>query len=70
MTETIILLPFSVSASDKLKTYGQIVVGGSFGITDALNIELGLGAKQILANKVDDKNETYLSGNLGLKYKF
>ncbi|WP_416860934.1 autotransporter domain-containing protein [Helicobacter ganmani] len=63
-------LNFSVSASDKLKTYGQIVVGGSFGITDALNIELGLGAKQILANKVDDKNETYLSGNLGLKYKF
>ncbi|MBD5164460.1 MAG: autotransporter outer membrane beta-barrel domain-containing protein [Helicobacter sp.] len=61
---------FSVSASDNLKTYGQLVVGGSFGVTDSLNIELGLGAKQILANKVDSKNETYLSGNLGLRYKF
>lgn len=61
---------FSVSASDKLKTYGQLVVGGSFGVADNLNIELGLGAKQILTNKVDNKNETYLSGNLGLRYKF
>ncbi len=63
-------IDFSVSASDKLKTYGQLIVGGSFGVTDSLNVELGLGAKQILTNKVDDKNETYLSGNLGLKYKF
>lgn len=61
---------FPVSASDNLKTYGQIVVGGSFGITENLNIDLGLGAKQILTNKVDDKNETYLSGNLGVRYKF
>ncbi|WP_297680192.1 autotransporter outer membrane beta-barrel domain-containing protein, partial [Helicobacter sp.] len=61
---------FSVGASDKLKTYGQLVVGGSFGVTDNLNIDLGLGAKQILTNKVDDKNETYLSGNLGVRYKF
>lgn len=61
---------FSVSASDKLKTYGQLIVGGSFGVADNLNIELGLGAKQILTNKVDNKNETYLSGNLGLRYKF
>lgn len=63
-------LNFSVGASDKLKTYGQLVVGGSFGVTDNLNIDLGLGAKQILTNKVDDKNETYLSGNLGVRYKF
>lgn len=63
-------LNFSVGASDKLKTYGQLVVGGSFGITENLNLDLGLGAKQILANKVDDKNETYLSGNLGVRYKF
>lgn len=61
---------FSVSASDNLKTYGQLVVGGSFGITENLNLDLGLGAKQILTNKVDDKNETYLSGNLGVRYKF
>lgn len=33
-------------------------------------MNLGFGAKQILVDKVDNKNETYLSGQVGLKYKF
>ncbi len=33
-------------------------------------MNLGFSAKQILAGKVDNKNETYLSGQVGLKYKF
>ncbi|EKP0623393.1 autotransporter outer membrane beta-barrel domain-containing protein, partial [Campylobacter jejuni] len=38
--------------------------------TNQLSMNLGFGAKQILAGKVDNKNETYLSGQVGLKYKF
>lgn len=52
------------------KTYGQIIVGGNVDFTNQLSMNLGFGAKQILAGKVDDKNETYLSGQVGLKYKF
>lgn len=60
----------SVKANDKKKTYGQVVVGGNVDLTNRLSMNLGLGAKQILAGKVDSKNETYLSGQLGVKYKF
>ncbi len=52
------------------KTYGQIIVGGNVDFTNQLSMNLGFGAKQILAGKVDNKNETYLSGQVGLKYKF
>lgn len=61
---------FRIDGDDKKRTYGQLVVGANIEVTEALALQLGVGAKQILANKVDDKNETYLSGNLGLKYKF
>lgn len=60
----------SVKANDKKKTYGQVVVGGNVDLTNRLSMNLGFGAKQILAGKVDSKNETYLSGQLGVKYKF
>ncbi len=52
------------------KTYGQIIVGGNVDFTNQLSMNLGFGVKQILADKVDNKNETYLSGQVGLKYKF
>lgn len=52
------------------KTYRQIIVGGNVDFTNQLSMNLGFGAKQILAGKVDNKNETYLSGQVGLKYKF
>ncbi|HFP7753296.1 TPA: autotransporter adhesin CapC [Campylobacter jejuni] len=60
----------SVEANNKKKTYGQIIVGGNIDFTNQLSMNLGFGAKQILAGKVDNKNETYLSGQVGLKYKF
>lgn len=43
---------------------------GNVDFTNQLSMNLGFGAKQILAGKVDNKNETYLSGQVGLKYKF
>ncbi|EMB6971404.1 autotransporter adhesin CapC [Campylobacter jejuni] len=60
----------SVEANNKKKTYGQIIVGDNVDFTNQLSMNLGFGAKQILAGKVDNKNETYLSGQVGLKYKF
>lgn len=59
----------SIEANNKKKTYGQIIVGGNVDFTNQLSMNLGFGAKQILAGKVDNKNETYLSGQVGLKYK-
>ncbi|EIO3423141.1 autotransporter outer membrane beta-barrel domain-containing protein, partial [Campylobacter coli] len=50
----------SVEANNKKKTYGQIIVGGNVDFTNQLSMNLGFGAKQILAGKVDNKNETYL----------
>ncbi|HED6026253.1 TPA: autotransporter outer membrane beta-barrel domain-containing protein, partial [Campylobacter coli] len=49
----------SVEANNKKKTYGQIIVGGNVDFTNQLSMNLGFGAKQILAGKVDNKNETY-----------
>ncbi|ELD5333538.1 autotransporter outer membrane beta-barrel domain-containing protein, partial [Campylobacter coli] len=51
----------SIEANNKKKTYGQIIVGGNVDFTNQLSMNLGFGAKQILAGKVDNKNETYLS---------
>ncbi|WP_258523455.1 autotransporter outer membrane beta-barrel domain-containing protein [Campylobacter hyointestinalis] len=61
---------FSIKGEDKKKTYGQLIVGGNVSLNDRLSLDVGIGAKQILAGKVDSKNETYLSGNVGIKYKF
>ena len=61
---------FSIKGEEKKKTYGQLIVGGNVSLNDRLNLDVGIGAKQILAGKVDSKNETYLSGNIGIKYRF
>ncbi|RAX51332.1 autotransporter domain-containing protein [Helicobacter sp. 11-8110] len=61
---------FSIKGEEKKKTYGQLIVGGNISLNDSLSLDVGIGAKQILAGKVDSKNETYLSGNMGIKYKF
>lgn len=61
---------FSVDSDNKKKTYGQIIVGGNVDFTNRLSANLGFGAKQIFAGKTANKNETYLSGQVGLKYKF
>lgn len=61
---------FSIKGEEKKKTYGQLIVGGNVSLNDRLSLDVGIGAKQILAGKVDSKNETYLSGNVGIKYRF
>ncbi|WP_348519154.1 autotransporter outer membrane beta-barrel domain-containing protein [Campylobacter sp. CCS1377] len=60
----------NVKANDKKKTYGQIIVGGNVDINEKFSLNAGIGAKQILAGKVDSKNETYVSGQVGFKYRF
>ncbi|MEE3744865.1 autotransporter outer membrane beta-barrel domain-containing protein [Campylobacter porcelli] len=61
---------FSIKGEEKKKTYGQLIIGGNISLNDSLSLDVGIGAKQILAGKVDSKNETYLSGNVGIKYRF
>lgn len=61
---------FSIESKNSAKTYGQLIIGGTIGFSDRFSINLGVGVKQILAGKVDAKNETYASGNIGVKYKF
>lgn len=61
---------FSIKAQNTTKTYAQIILGGTKDFNERLSINLGVGVKQILAGRVDSKNETYISGNVGLKYRF
>ena len=61
---------FSIEGSNKKKTYGQIIVGGNININDSLSFSAGIGAKHLLGGKVDSKDETYLSGNVRIKYRF
>ncbi|EAI6154516.1 autotransporter outer membrane beta-barrel domain-containing protein [Campylobacter lari] len=60
----------SVKSDDKKKTYGQIIIGGNVDINEQFSLNAGVGTKQILAGKTDGKNETYVSGQVGFKYKF
>ncbi|EAI4440589.1 autotransporter domain-containing protein [Campylobacter lari] len=60
----------SVKSDDKKKTYGQIIIGGNVDINEQFSLNAGIGAKQILVGKTDGKNETYVSGQVGFKYKF
>ncbi|EAH8848772.1 autotransporter domain-containing protein [Campylobacter lari] len=60
----------SIKSDDKKKTYGQIIIGGNVDINEQFSLNAGVGAKQILAGKTDGKNETYVSGQVGFKYKF
>ncbi|EHH9691644.1 autotransporter domain-containing protein [Campylobacter lari] len=61
---------FIIKGNDKKKTYGQIIIGGNVDISEQFSLNAGIGAKQILAGKTDGKNETYVSGQIGFKYKF
>ncbi|EEO26040.1 autotransporter outer membrane beta-barrel domain-containing protein [Helicobacter winghamensis] len=38
---------FSIEGSDKKKTYGQIIIGGSMNINDSLSLNAGIGAKHL-----------------------
>ncbi|EAJ1261120.1 autotransporter outer membrane beta-barrel domain-containing protein [Campylobacter lari] len=61
---------YHVAGAEKDKTFGKILIGSNIGITDKFTIDLSVGAKQILGNKDDNTDETYLTGNIGLKYSF
>ncbi|MDE5603186.1 MAG: autotransporter outer membrane beta-barrel domain-containing protein [Helicobacter sp.] len=61
---------FRIASQDKKKTYGQLTLGGNINMNDNLSFSIGGGLKQILTGKANSTNETYLSGNMGLKYKF
>ncbi|WP_233704078.1 autotransporter outer membrane beta-barrel domain-containing protein [Helicobacter mesocricetorum] len=60
---------FRIANNEKTKTYGQLVLGGNVNINQNLSLNIGGGLKQILAGK-SPTNETYLNGNIQLKYKF
>ena len=59
-----------VTDADKKKTYAQAIIGGNFDLSKNFSANVGVGIKQILSGKVDDKSETYGIGQLGIRYKF
>lgn len=61
---------FSISSTPPLKTYFQTIVGADIGVYKGVTITLSAGVKQIIAGKIQDKNETFVSGNVGVRYRF
>lgn len=60
----------NIDSSNKKKIYGQAIIGGNFNLRKNFSVNANVGIKQILANKVDNKGETYAIGQLGFEYKF
>ncbi|EAJ0335317.1 autotransporter outer membrane beta-barrel domain-containing protein [Campylobacter lari] len=61
---------YHVAGAEKDKTFGKILIGSNISVTDRFSVDLSIGAKQILGNKDDNTDETYLTGNIGVKYSF
>ncbi len=61
---------FTINGSDKKKTYSSLIVGGDVNIKNAWAFTFSAGVKHLLSGKVNNESETYLSGNIGLKYQF
>ncbi len=61
---------FTINGSDKKKIYGSLIVGGDVNIKNAWAFTFSAGVKHLLSGKVNNESETYLSGNIGLKYQF
>lgn len=61
---------FTIKANKLKKTYAQIIMGGNFNLSENFNVTLGFGFKQALKCACESKSETYLSGNLGLRYRY
>ena len=59
---------FIIAGDGGLKTYGSVLVGGDIALREFLSFSIGAGVKQSLAGT--DTSVTYLSGNLGVKYRF
>lgn len=64
----------SLPITQDLKTYAQVLLGGEIAVSKDWNIALSLGAKQSIvgAKDAEDKtiNETYISGSVGVGYRF
>ncbi|WP_147288588.1 autotransporter outer membrane beta-barrel domain-containing protein [Helicobacter brantae] len=64
----------SLSLSPSLKTYAQILLGGEVAISKDWSIDLNLGVKQGILGERDNQdkqiNETYVSGSVGVGYRF
>lgn len=60
----------NLQGTNALKTYAQVLIGGDLAFSENLALNIGVGVKQIVAGKVDSKNETYLNGSVGVKYRF
>ncbi|MBT0815793.1 autotransporter outer membrane beta-barrel domain-containing protein [Campylobacter lari] len=63
-------MKYHVAGAEKDKTFGKILIGSNISVTDRFSVDLSIGAKQILGNKDDNTDETYLTGNIGVKYSF
>ncbi|TKX30961.1 autotransporter domain-containing protein [Campylobacter estrildidarum] len=61
---------FTVDGSDSKKTFGALILGGDINFANQWAFTFSAGVKQLLSGKVDDQDETYVSGNIGLKYQF
>ncbi|WP_139452654.1 autotransporter domain-containing protein [Campylobacter armoricus] len=61
---------YHIAGAEKDKTFGKILIGSNISVTDNLSVDLSIGAKQILGNKDDNTDETYITGNIGVKYSF
>lgn len=61
---------FTINGSDKKKTYDSFIVGGDVNIKNQCAFTFSAGVKHLLSGKVNNESETYLSGNIGLKYQF
>lgn len=61
---------FRLTAKNELKTYFQGIIGVDIGVYQGLALALSAGVKQLISGQVDSKNETFISGNLGVKYRF
>lgn len=66
---------FTIEGKSKTKTYLQTLLGGNIALGDKFNVNVGLGVKKILSGQIERDNgdkidELYLSGNLGVKYRF
>lgn len=64
----------SLPITQDLKTYAQVLLGGEIAISKDWNIALSLGVKQGLLGEKDNQdkqiNETYVSGSVGVGYRF
>ena len=61
---------FAIKANRYKKTYAQMIMGANFDVSESFNITLGFGVKQAVKCACGSNSESYLSGNLGLRYRY